>query len=340
MQGNISLVSELGLGSKFTVTIPYSPVESEDIIDIPDESWDIEVNEEKTLKPREVPLRILLAEDIPSNCQVASLMFARLGHRLDIVGNGKEALEALERQAYDVVFMDWNMPQMDGITATKMIRQRYGHPEKPWIIAMTAHAMPDHQQTCLQAGMNDFVAKPIECNSIAQALLKCPDVRNPSDLGSSSSVNDQVDFASPQSGETFTVSEESDLELPEHTTDSNFDTVIDSEKWEELLAMAGIDNLEMINELVENFLKNSQKQIESIEKAISNQSLEELRFATHSLKGSSQSLGVLRLSEECIQIETLAKQSDWESATNLLPNLQNSYTLVKKALEEKCEGFK
>ena len=343
MKGNISVVSEVGLGSKFTVTIPYSPVESEELIDLPDEDFDLEldfeINEQETLQPREVPLRILLAEDIASNCQVASFMFARLGYGLDIVGNGKEVLEALERQQYDVVFKDWNMPEMDGITATKKIRQKYGNPEKPWIVAMTAHAMPDHRQTCFDAGMNDFVAKPIDCNSIAKALLKCPAVNNPQDYSQISSENHGVEMSASQSVDNNKTSEQLDSSSGESIIASNAQTVIDHGKWEELIAIAGSENLYMMNEVVENFLKNSQKYIEELEKAIVKKSLEELHSAAHSLKGSSQTLGAFSFSQECINLEDKAQQLDWESAENLLPNLKDSYALVANELRQKCQAL-
>ena len=343
MKGNISVVSEVGLGSKFTVTIPYSPVESEDVIDLPDEDFDLEldfeINEQETLQPREVPLRILLAEDIASNCQVASFMFARLGYGLDIVGNGQEVLEALERQQYDVVFMDWNMPEMDGITATKKIRQKYGNTEIPWIVAMTAHAMPDHRQTCFDAGMNDFVAKPIDCNSIAKALLKCPAVHNPIDSSQNVSENNEIEMSTSQSEENNTTSDQFDSTSLEPNITSNSEAVIDHGKWEELIAIAGSENLHMMNEVVENFLKNSQKYIEELEKAIVKKSLEELHSAAHSLKGSSQTLGAFSFSQECINLEEKAQQLDWESAENLLPNLKDSYNLVANELRQKCQAL-
>lgn len=328
MEGHISLVSELGLGSKFTVTIPYLSVDAEELLNIPelDIDLDFEIDQQETLQPRDEPLRILLAEDIPSNCQVASLMFARLGYGLDIVGNGKEVLEALDRQEYDIVFMDWNMPEMDGITATQKIRERYGNPEKPWIVAMTAHAMKDHQQTCFEAGMNDFIAKPIDCNSIAQAIFKCPTFNNFSNHTSPL-------FPSPSSRH------HKNNKTYQLTISSNIDEVIDQRKWEEIVSMAGKDNLEMINEVVENFLKTSQQHMQTIENAIDQKSIEKLDFAAHSLKGSSQCLGAFSLSDTCYKLEKIAQQLDWEGAKNLLPDLQTSHTLAANILREKYQSL-
>ncbi len=420
MAGNISLVSEVGLGSKFTVIIPYHEANSADIVNLSDDELE-EANllgDEKTLTPRNVPLRILLAEDIPSNCQVASLMFARLGHSLDIVGNGKEAIEALEMKDYDVIFMDWNMPVMDGITATKKIRQKYNDPQKPWIVAMTAHAMADHQRTCYDAGMNDFVPKPIQSNTIAKALLNCPAFENYSVDSDDTYAEDTYEFDilslrddevgvidtdldidfDPQQidfdqidqeigiGEDTIVPEESKLpsesqlqrelqvgvepklpmeqqlqqesqvgaesklpsesqlqresQLPvEQELQGEEIPIIDEQKWSELIDMAGSDNLDMVRSIVDNFLNNTLKQINNIETAINEKSIEDLRFATHSIKGSSQSLGILLLSEKCDVISDFAKRSEWENAQEAKRDLNSSYNMIFSLMKQKRDSL-
>ena len=122
---------------------------------------------------RRLPLRILLAEDNAVNQKVARLMLKRLGYRVDIANNGLEVLEALRRQPYDVVFMDLHMPEMDGLTATRQIREEWSAAEQPRIIAMTANAMQGDREICLEAGMDDYVPKPIRSEELSQALSKC-----------------------------------------------------------------------------------------------------------------------------------------------------------------------
>ncbi|NJR66183.1 MAG: response regulator [Leptolyngbyaceae cyanobacterium CRU_2_3] len=117
------------------------------------------------------PLRILLAEDHPVNQKMALLILQRLGYRADVVGNGLEVLEALHRQAYDVVLMDVQMPEMDGLTATRHICQVWQN--RPRIVAMTANAMQGDRQLCLEAGMDDYIAKPIRIYELVQALERC-----------------------------------------------------------------------------------------------------------------------------------------------------------------------
>ncbi len=115
-------------------------------------------------------LRILLAEDNLVNQKVALLLLKRLGFQADIANNGLEAVKAIEEQTYDVVFMDMQMPEMDGLTATRVIREQTNHPEMPWIIAMTANAMEEDKKACFDAGMNDFISKPIRPQIIKEAL--------------------------------------------------------------------------------------------------------------------------------------------------------------------------
>jgi PAS domain S-box-containing protein len=114
-------------------------------------------------------LRILLAEDNASSQKVALQMLKKLGYRADVAANGIEALQALERQHYDVVLMDLKMPEMDGLEATKLIRQRWPN-NGPKIIAITAYALEGDREKCLEAGMNDYVAKPIQKEDLARAL--------------------------------------------------------------------------------------------------------------------------------------------------------------------------
>ncbi len=119
------------------------------------------------------PLRILLAEDNVVNQKVALLMMQRLGYRADVAGNGLEVLEALQRQSYDVVLMDVQMPEMDGLTATRRICQVWSEAERPRIIAMTANVMQGDRESCIHAGMDDYLSKPIQVEELIQALGKC-----------------------------------------------------------------------------------------------------------------------------------------------------------------------
>ncbi len=118
------------------------------------------------------PLRILLAEDNVVNQKVATAMLERLGYRTDLAANGLEVLEALKRQPYDLVLMDVRMPEMDGIEATRRLKSDLAHDEHPRIIAMTASAMRGDRERCIEAGMDDYISKPIKIEDLEAALVR------------------------------------------------------------------------------------------------------------------------------------------------------------------------
>ena len=120
----------------------------------------------------QLPLRILVVEDNAVNQKVALLLLERLGYRADVAGNGLEALAALRRQPYDVVLMDLQMPEMDGLTAAREIRQ-LTQQQLPRVIALTANAMPSDRSACLAAGMEDFLSKPLRFEELQAALVRC-----------------------------------------------------------------------------------------------------------------------------------------------------------------------
>jgi signal transduction histidine kinase/DNA-binding response OmpR family regulator/tetratricopeptide (TPR) repeat protein len=116
------------------------------------------------------PLRILLAEDNVVNQKLALRLLSQMGYRADLAGNGIEVIESIERQPYDVVLMDVQMPEMDGLEATRRIVQRWPEGGRPRIVAMTANAMQGDRETCLAAGMDDYLTKPIRVDELVRAL--------------------------------------------------------------------------------------------------------------------------------------------------------------------------
>ncbi len=124
------------------------------------------------------PLRILLAEDNAVNQKLALRLLQQMGYRADVASNGIEAIECVQRQPYDVVLMDVQMPEMDGLEASRRITAKWQPGERPRIIAMTANAMQGDREACLAAGMDDYVTKPIRVDALVQALLSAAPRRN------------------------------------------------------------------------------------------------------------------------------------------------------------------
>ena len=123
------------------------------------------------------PLRILLAEDNVVNQKLATRLLSRMGYEADLAANGLEAIEAVERQPYDLVLMDVQMPEMDGLEATRRIVEQAPVEARPWIVAMTANAMDGDRERCLEAGMNGYISKPIRVEELVAAILGTPPAR-------------------------------------------------------------------------------------------------------------------------------------------------------------------
>ena len=135
---------------------------------------------------RRHPLRILVVEDNAVNQKLALLLLSKLSYNADIAANGREAIIALERQPYDLVFMDLHMPVLDGLSATREICERWPAAQRPHLVAMTASAMIEDRQQCQAAGMDDYIGKPVRmddlASKLAQALMYLATLLTPTSL--------------------------------------------------------------------------------------------------------------------------------------------------------------
>ncbi len=165
MSGYIDVESEPGKGSRFWFEIALRKVTAEEqrVVETVVEETDYESFEHK-------PMRILVVEDVVPNQIVARKLIEKFGHRVDIAGNGIEAVEAVKNRPYDMVFMDVRMPELDGLSATRIIRNLQGEMRNIPIVAMTANAFEEDVRECLEAGMDDFIPKPVSKQKIQEVL--------------------------------------------------------------------------------------------------------------------------------------------------------------------------
>jgi CheY-like chemotaxis protein/HPt (histidine-containing phosphotransfer) domain-containing protein len=235
------------------------------------------------------PLRILVAEDNPINQMVAVCLLERLGHRPEIVANGREALEACKGIEYDVIFMDCQMPELDGYAATARIRrlERKGR-RRPYIVAMTADALPGSRERCLQAGMDSHLTKPVLIEDLQAALA-------------------QARGAAPA--------------LPKAALAGNPEDAIDLRIVERLRDASGEEAEGMFGNLVEGFLAQAREKRAGLEGLAAAGRGDELAKAAHGLKGLSLNFGCRGMARLCEGIQRAAGAGNLREAASLAASL-------------------
>lgn len=267
---------------------------------------------------KRLPLHILLAEDHATNQRLALLTLERLGYRADVAANGLEVLAALDRQAYDVILMDMQMPEMDGLEATRLIRGRGAGICQPRIIAMTANVTRDDRQACLEAGMNDYLAKPIRVDELVAALNKSQPTNRNETL--------HKELKHPKTGLHGNLKQ-----------NASSLTTIDPSTLDSLLKLVGGDKTSF-NDLIRSFLDETPPLLNQIHEALKVKDKDLLRRSAHTLKSSSRDFGAVRLSELCQKLEVLGKTGNLEEAMELVTQVETEYESVEEALKKIIAG--
>ena len=243
--------------------------------------------------------RVLLAEDNPVNQQVAAAMIQRLGLRVDVAGNGKEVLEQMALLPYDLVFMDCEMPEMDGYAATAEIRRRTtGAPRIP-IVAMTAHAMEGDRERCLAAGMDDYVTKPVNPAVIEAVIRRW--IRTSEDRNGGEPI---VEAA----------------------------VVLDPQRITQLRSALGSGDGSLFRRVVEAFLGDTRARLAALRQALDREDPAAVRQLAHTLRGSCLNLGALRMTEVATALERVPAEARPAGAPPLVEELEAEFRRAEPAL--------
>jgi signal transduction histidine kinase/DNA-binding LytR/AlgR family response regulator len=264
------------------------------------------------------PLRILLCEDNAINQKVAARILKQLGYACDLAVNGREALEAIDRQPYDLVFMDMMMPEMDGLAATRAIRERQkdaaAHPNyqsRILIIAMTALAQQSDRENCLAAGMDDYLAKPIRPADVRGAIERWAPQIQPAAAQPGSAPGSAIAAAVAQAAPAPVG------EPPVEMT---------------RLADLTEGNPESMRELIDMFFKQTANQFNQIEDAVRANKADEVGHVAHSCKGASATLGMTRLAAVLLKLEKLGKSGQLTGAEEFCAEARREFQDITKYL--------
>jgi signal transduction histidine kinase/CheY-like chemotaxis protein len=305
MGGNIQAESKADQGSIFSFTITTQIAREQPVYTLQDA---LDKNNEKVGRLGDrLPLKILIAEDNLINQELAMAMLIKMGYQPDVVDNGLAVLEALQVEHYDLLLLDVQMPEMDGLeTADYLVNHWHelhtGY-ERPTIVAMTASAMQGDREMCLRAGMDDYISKPIMMDSLQRTIEKW----------AVSNISEEV-------------ADERVVVKVEKTQNSS---VIDR---------AAIRNLEQINpKLIGRMIhlftaEEAPALLQNLRQAIANHDSKEVSYNAHTLKGSSNILGAKALGKLCLEVELKGKNGDNEGLSELFTEIEHQYELACQEL--------
>jgi len=248
-------------------------------------------------------LRILVAEDNVVNQKVALRMLTRIGCRVDVVANGQEAVDAVHHVPYDIVFMDCNMPELDGFAATAAIRASEGKNHHTVIIAMTANALKGDREKCLSSGMDDYVSKPVSQQELAGVIGRWS--APPSTGGAPAHIQDPVLEETP---------------------------AIDSTRLDELADLGDEEDPHWLITILQKFEEDASSRIVKLVVAAETGSPKDLEQVAHALKGSCGNVGANAMAAIAHQLQTMGKSGSVDGAGDQIAALEKEFARVKAGL--------
>ncbi len=303
MGGSIGVVSEKDKGSKFWFTACFDKaiLQTESIKPL------IQQRKTQAVESFDLPeinaknLRVLVAEDNPVNQKVTLHHLNKLGIKAEVVSNGFEVLNAVSRSSFDLIFMDCQMPELDGYETTRLIRESEGNTKHTTIIATTANAMQGDRERCLLAGMDDYLAKPVIFDELCTLIA----------------------------GYTNTHAEDIHVTL---------DQVMDVKVLDNLHALEQNGVAHLAEEVLKIYLAYAPVCLQEMKEAVEKTDLAKLARASHTLKGSSSTLGMKRMAGICSELETESNRGQLNNAEDYIKQAEAEFERINQAVIAEKEG--
>lgn len=269
-------------------------------------------------------LSVLVAEDNETNLEVVMFMLQTFGCAVDIATNGQDAVEAVTEKSYDLIFMDCQMPQMDGYLATSLIRdieEKEGRGRRMPVIALTANALEGDREKCLAAGMDDYLSKPFKLDEIRTMLEKW------SSAPSAPGMGGQADNQKADKGAGCLECFKSSPQTEERGT-----SPIDRTMFTTFKSLQLEEDSDLFERIIRAYCTSSDPLVATIRKAFDENDLDALQNSAHSLKSSSANVGAVTLSEISKELETGCRRNCLENGADLVTSIELEYIRVKEAL--------
>ena len=308
--GNIMVISEEGKGSTFSLVIPTGLDSTGQLhSDTDDTIEQIDSRDEKTGLPK-FSGHVLVAEDVETNQVLAKALLKRMGLDVTIAADGNEAVKKALAQNFDLIFMDIQMPEMDGYQATRSLREQG---IKTPIIALTAHAMKGDGQRCIEAGCDDYLPKPLDRRILVEKLRKYISPSNEALSEKANSVKSHVDELAKLCSSP--IPQESNLKEAVGVDDNK-----EILNWDDLIGRLGDE--ELIKEIVPIFLNDNKERLEMLTKAVKAGDAQAIRLYAHAVKGAGRNIGAKRLSDIAHCLESAGREGDVEATVSLFDELK------------------
>jgi len=324
MGGVLECDSEPGKGSHFFFTLPLEVAPEMERKSLPDSA---KTSHTIAGNRKQLAMHVLVAEDNETNQEVVSAMLNKIGCKVTFVVNGQEAVDAVAEKSYNLIFMDCQMPVMDGYQATAAIRRREekeGLKDHIPIIALTANALEGDREKCLSAGMDDYLSKPFKQDDIAAILARWSQQKHSefADDEATSEINNPtagtMDFPEEQ------LSEEKEV----HSSS------VDQRVLSALRELQVEGKPDILKRIIQAYLSSSEPLIAEQQEALAVNNQEVLQNSAHSLKSSSANVGAIKLSEICKTLEMDCRNNTLENAVDLVSAIESEFVRVKAVLSK------